>query len=209
MAGRSTPTTADPQATPATSPAVILLPTSQTDRFAYHALEVALCRSGIAVLNVDWRGRGRSTGRGRYAALEEAERKRAYLDALAGAGFLASRPEIDASRIGIAGAAVGGQHAIEAAMREPRIRTAVLLTGYYPSQEDAERVAQYPRPVLYVATRGMKPVAEAMRALYERTREHGSAFWLYAGGGVGYELFDQDPQLPARIVGWMQEKLSP
>ncbi|MCS6805194.1 MAG: hypothetical protein NZ823_08655, partial [Blastocatellia bacterium] len=57
-------------------PAVILLHSGLSDRHAYHELEIELARAGLAVLNIDWRGKGKSTGKGPYFELSRAERDR-------------------------------------------------------------------------------------------------------------------------------------
>jgi len=75
--------------------------------------------SGYAVLLVDARGHGDSGGTamdfGWYGDL----------DIGAGTEFLASRPEVDPSRIGVIGFSMGGEEAIGAAAADPRIRAVV------------------------------------------------------------------------------------
>ncbi len=188
-------------------PVVILLHTSQSDRYAYSELEVALSKAGLAVLNFDWRGRGKSIGKGRYADLSDEERKSGYRDVLAAVNFLTSQSAVNPARIGILGAAMGTMHAMGAAVREPRIRTAVVLTGYFPSEEEKTYFSQGDRPILFIATRGMTPALDAMTVIYEMTKDKGSELVIYDGGAVGYQLFEQDEHLIARIVAWMENRL--
>jgi dienelactone hydrolase len=88
-----------------------------------------LVRSGYAVVTIDARGHGDSSGTamdfGWYGDL----------DIAAGTEFLASRPDIDPDRIGVAGFSMGGEEAIGAAAADPRIR-AVVAEGATARQAD-------------------------------------------------------------------------
>jgi hypothetical protein len=83
-----------------------------------------LTRRGIAVLRVDDRGVGGSTG-SREAATTEVYAG----DALAVVAFLKSRPDIDPRRIGLIGHSEGGLVAPMTAAREPEIAFIVLLAA--------------------------------------------------------------------------------
>lgn len=78
-----------------------------------------LARSGYTLVLIDARGHGDSGGTamdfGWYGDL----------DIAAGTEFLASRPEVDPSRIGVVGFSMGGEEAIGAAAADPRIRAVV------------------------------------------------------------------------------------
>jgi pimeloyl-ACP methyl ester carboxylesterase len=83
-----------------------------------------LTRRGIAVLRVDDRGVGGSTGTREAATSED------YAgDALAAVAFLRSRAEIDPRRIGLIGHSEGGLVAPMAAARDPEIAFVVLLAA--------------------------------------------------------------------------------
>ena len=79
----------------------------------------AVARHGYAVLLIDARGHGESDG----TAMDFGW----YGDQDIGAGtaFLASRPEVDANRIGVVGFSMGGEEAIGAAASDERIRAVV------------------------------------------------------------------------------------
>ncbi len=66
-----------------TAPGVVLLHSGWSDRYIFHNLEKLFVRNGLAVLNIDWRGRGKSKGKGNFFALRKDERDRVYLDAKA------------------------------------------------------------------------------------------------------------------------------
>ena len=189
-------------------PAVLLLHTSLSDRHVYHDLEIALAKKGLAVLNIDWRGKGKSTGKGRYSELSEDEHAKSPLDVLAAVNFLASQPNIDATRIGVLGAALGTRHAMAAAVDEPRIKTAVMLTGYYPTEREKNYLIAQKLPVLYIITSNVEPFAREVTELYNLTKQHGSELLVYEGGGIGYQFFRLDNNLVPRIARWMKEKLN-
>lgn len=87
--------------------------------------------SGFATLTYDKRGTGESTGR--YREVNAKSSVEAF-DELAGdvvalARWLAARPEVDSSRVGVAGASQAGWIIPLAAEREPRIRFGVVISG--------------------------------------------------------------------------------
>jgi pimeloyl-ACP methyl ester carboxylesterase len=83
-----------------------------------------LARHGIAVLRVDDRGVGESTGK-----FDTATTRDFADDAEAGVLFLASRPEISHKKIGIIGHSEGGVVAPMVAARSENVGFAVLLAG--------------------------------------------------------------------------------
>ena len=84
----------------------------------------SLTRRGFAVLRVDDRGVGGSTG-----SLETVTSADLVGDALAGVAFLKGRPRIDPTRIGLAGHSEGGMIAPMAAGRDGSVAFLVLLAG--------------------------------------------------------------------------------
>ncbi|MGE0102168.1 MAG: alpha/beta hydrolase family protein [Blastocatellales bacterium] len=83
-----------------------------------------LTRNGIAVLRVDDRGVGGSTGNISTATTEDFTE-----DVLAGVGFLKTRKEIDTKRIGLIGHSEGGIIAPLAATKSSDIAFIVLMAG--------------------------------------------------------------------------------
>lgn len=95
----------------------------------------ALTRRGIAVLRVDDRGVGGSTGpapKGSFADIAS--------DVQAGVGWLARRPDIDPRRIGLIGHSEGGIIAPMAAGKDPRVAFVVLWAG--PAVRGAEVIPE-------------------------------------------------------------------
>ncbi len=83
-----------------------------------------LSRRGIAVLRLDDRGAGKSTGNKSRSSFDDLAG-----DVVAAAGFLASRKEIDAEKIGVIGHSEGASVGPIAASRSDRISFVVMLAG--------------------------------------------------------------------------------
>lgn len=106
--------------------AVIIQGSGASDRTNTWSRLIAeeLVAEGLAVLLTDKRGTGASEGDWRRAGFEDRA-----ADALAGLRFLASRPEIDAARIGLVGLSQGGWVAPVAAARSDRVAFVVDVSG--------------------------------------------------------------------------------
>ena len=83
-----------------------------------------LTRQGIAVLRVDDRGIGGSTGNSSQATTEDFAG-----DVLAGVEYLKSREEIDSTRIGLIGHSEGGLIAPLVAVQSPDVAFIVMMAG--------------------------------------------------------------------------------
>jgi len=113
-------------------PAVILIsgsgPQNRDEGILGHrpflVLSDYLTRQGIAVLRVDDRGVGRSTGNFSQATTEDFAE-----DVLSGVEYLKSRKDIDSSRIGLLGHSEGGLIAPLVAAKSPDISFIVLMAG--------------------------------------------------------------------------------
>lgn len=83
-----------------------------------------LTRAGYAVLRVDDRGMGGSTGLDSDASYTDL-----LTDVLAGIRFLTAQPEVNAEHIGLLGHSQGGSLAIAAAAASNRIAFVIMLAG--------------------------------------------------------------------------------
>lgn len=84
----------------------------------------SLGRRGIAVLRMDDRGTGGSTGDHRTATSADFAE-----DIRAGLAYLRTRPEVDASRLALLGHSEGGLIGPLVAVKEPQLRAMVLLAA--------------------------------------------------------------------------------
>lgn len=121
---------------------------------------------GFAILNYDKRGVGDSEGVYQEAASDSNLKKLAE-DAIAGAEYLASRPEIDSQRIGLIGGSQAGWVIPLAASQSEVVTHFVILSGPVTSvsQEDVfssytndgDTATQYDDAKITQQLRGMSP----------------------------------------------------
>jgi pimeloyl-ACP methyl ester carboxylesterase len=185
-------------------PAVILLHSYLTDRHVFDDLEQMLVTSGFAVLNIDFRGRGKSLTKGSYFELSLEERDKAYLDVRAAADFLAAQQGVNRDRLSIVATSIGVKYGLRAASSDSRIQSFVMLGGM-PDRVDVEK-SHF--PILFVSSLGLPPIAEAFRGFYKLTKANGSQLVEYEGGAVGYQIFEIDDGLEPLIVRWLKPQLS-
>jgi uncharacterized protein len=115
----------------------------------------ALEQAGYVVLRFDFRGCAQSDGeRGSVICEEEVADLRHAID------FLSAQPGVDAQRLGVIGASLGGSVAIVAAARDPRIKLCIA-NGSIGKGERRYR-AQYPNDAAWQAFRAR--LAEAERS---------------------------------------------
>jgi hypothetical protein len=120
-----------------------------------------LTRQGIAVLRVDDRGVGGSTGDFMNAALPDR-----VADSEAGVTFLRSHAEVDPMRVGIVGYSEGGWVAREMAARPNALAFVVLLAA--PAVSPLELLLGQARAILQASG---EPLVEEQLALTRRTFE--------------------------------------
>ncbi|HET9532337.1 MAG TPA: dienelactone hydrolase family protein, partial [Blastocatellia bacterium] len=194
-------------------PAIILIHSSVTDRHMYDSLVQMLVESGFVVLNMDWRGRGKSRNKGDWLELrlkspqEIAETDRGYLDIKAAVDLLSSQDNVDPSLIGAVGTVIGARFALQAAAKDPRLKTVVSVIGYVPPEAERQELAGIKIPVLYIVSQNVVPVTRAMTALYEDTMANGSELMTFRGGAYGYGIFTLNLKLNPTILDWMKKKL--
>lgn len=134
--------------TPAPHPAVLLItgsgPQDRDETLMGHkpflVLADNLTRRGFAVLRVDDRGVGGSTGNAMESTVEDYAE-----DVLSGIGFLRRRSDIDASRIGLIGHSEGGLVGSIAATRSRDIGFLVLIAA--PGVRISELLGQQLREI--------------------------------------------------------------
>ncbi len=193
-----------PSSAQAKTPGVILVHSYLTDRYVFNTLEQMLANAGFAVLNFDFRGRGKSQGKGTYFDLPQEERDKAYLDVRAAADFLAAQDGIDAKKFAVVATSIGVKYGLKAASADARVQSFVMLGGM-PDRPDVEKSSF---PILFVSSLGLPPISQAFREFYTMTKNHGSQLLEYEGGAVGYQIFDLDESLQPLIVRWLKPQLT-
>jgi dienelactone hydrolase len=191
-------------------PAVILLPTALSDSASYYDLERVLVSQGLATLNLEWRGIGRSINKGALVDLPLSEMPKALHDVEVGFRFLSSTTGIDPNRIGILGSAYGAKLAMTAAQRISGLKAVALLTPVVkPHQLNDERAAikAINRPVLLVTGDGFGAATKEFAAIAAQPARN--TVLTYEGGILGHALLRVDPALEPTIARWFKQRLAP
>jgi len=112
------------------------------DNFGNKVMAHYMISRGFAILNYDKRGVGDSEGVYQEAASTSNLQKHAE-DAMAGVGYLASRPEIDAKRMGLIGFSQAGWVIPLAASQSEAITHFVILSGPVESTRQEDVFSSY------------------------------------------------------------------
>ena len=191
-------------------PAVVLMHSGRSDRIVYSRLGRLLARRGIVALALDWRGRGTSTNRGRFAQFSAEEQAAVRDDVVAAYDFLGALPGVDGGRFGLVGVAHGAAFGADGALGDPRTRALVLMTAHLqPDDHQRSVLGSGAVSVMYVTGRPHRTTTEAMRAAYEVTAGRHTRLVVYPEGVLGYQLFDLHEELEPMIADWFVEALSP
>ena len=187
-------------------PGVVLLHTALSDRYVYHDLSAALVRQGMAVLSIDWRGRGKSLTKGKYSELTQEERERGYLDAKGAINYLSSQPFMNPNRLAVLGTDRGALHALNVVLNDGRVKALVILTVIFtPSQKESIRTLDI--PVLYIASQGIENVARDLTDAYHLSKNVGSELAMFPGSALGYQLLEANETVQAKIVEWLNAQM--
>jgi pimeloyl-ACP methyl ester carboxylesterase len=198
------------------TPVAVVLMSASDSLTGYDSLVVTLRRSGLAVVLVDRRGSGASTGpglayawqwRGREDALEARVARDAF-DALREAARVAP---LDTTRVLLGGVREAATTAILAATLSPRVR-AMLLVSPDPAPVDqgtsCARIAKLHRPLfIQLAPEDLDRFVVA-DALYQAGYRSASRVADARSAGTGAEQFRGDPALGPRFARWWQDALT-
>jgi len=160
------------------SPAVLLLPMLGHGKEEWLPLAARLHAEGYGVLALDFREGGRT------------DRERLLADTRAGFTFLREQKKVDAARIGVIGASLGANAALNFAAAEPLVRVAALLSPglNHLGVTTEPALRDYgTRPLLLVGAEEDLSSAGAVRRLGEGARGD-TVVKLYPGGAHGTDL---------------------
>lgn len=187
-------------------PGIVLLHTALSDRYVYHDLSAALVNRGMAVLSIDWRGRGKSLAKGKYSELTQKERERGYLDAKGAISYLSSVPVISPHHIAVLGTDRGALHALNVALDDRRVKALIILTVIFtPAQK--ESISSLEIPVLYIASQGIENVRRDLTDAYNISKNGGSDLAIFPGSALGYQLLEANETVQAKIVDWLHSRV--
>ena len=189
------------------APAVILVHMLNRTRHDWHVVARRLAFDGIGALAIDLRGHGESAG-ARIAG-GGVDYSPMVQDVKAARQFLAQRPEVEQSRVGIAGASIGANLAVIEASTDPTITSLALLSAsldYRGLQIAAAARKIGARPLLLVAS---DDDPYALRSARELQKIGGGVRELIVLQQVGHgaSMLARTPDLVGTLVDWFRRTL--
>lgn len=179
------------------SPAVLLLPMQGRTKEDWAPLGTRLRKEGYGVLALDLREQGRSS------------RDQLLADVRAGFDFLRGEKKVDAGRIGLIGADVGANAALDFAAAEPLARLAVLLSPgrNYRGVLTEPALRDYGvRPLFLAAAEEDVGSADAVRRLGAAAQGE-AVVKLYPGAAHGTDLLGVGLPLADELVSFLAGRL--
>lgn len=182
------------------APAVVLVPMLGRGRDDWQAMGDRLAAAEITALAIDLPGLGFPGDQQSLAAW--------HTDVVAAVAFLASRPDVRPSSIGVAGASLGASLAALAGAADARIRSLALVSPSldYRGVRIESALKQFGRPVLLLASTRDPYAARSTRELARDTAGPREMRWsdVTAHGTV---LLSRDPETGAALVEWFRRTL--
>jgi pimeloyl-ACP methyl ester carboxylesterase len=191
------------------APCVILVHMLSRSRDDWQALATRLADAGIAALALDLRGHGASGADPRPDAGTAADMSADLLDVQAARSFLASRPDLGVTNIGILGASVGANLAAAAAAADPTVRSIALLSPgleYRRVYAEAALRKYGERPALMISSQEDGYSTRSVRRLQKAGTGVREAR-LVNGAGHGTMMLSREPDLVSVILEWFQRTL--
>jgi dienelactone hydrolase len=189
------------------APAVILVHMLHKSRRDWESVASRLASEGIGALAFDLRGHGESTGS--LQAGETPDYTALVRDITAARRYLASRPDVLQSRIGIAGASIGANLAVLEASADAGIASLALLSpslDYRGLRIEAAMKKYGSRPALLIASDDDPYAMRSSKDLQKAgsgTRE----IHVLSHAGHGTAMFGNDPDLARTLVDWFHRTL--
>lgn len=188
-----------------TSPAVLLVHMLTRSHDEWDPTAQALNVSGFGVLAIDLRGHGASEGSS--SALGPMQQ-----DVQAGLDWLKARPEVQSTRLGIAGASLGAALAVLAAAADPAVRSIALLSpaGEYRGLRCETAMRKYAErrgALMLVASTG-DPYALRTAHHFESMGAGARDLRVVDGTNAhGTTMLSVRPDLIASLVDWFRRSL--
>jgi dienelactone hydrolase len=200
------------------APGIILVHQRGRDKSSWGSLPALLTKEGYAVIAVDLRGHGQTTGLDKRRVplenLTDADYKGMLKDVAAADKFLRQQKNVDGDRIGIIGASIGANLAIMYLAQDRRIRTAVCLSpglDYKGLKPLDYMKAVDKRPLYLLAGKGDEYSANSAAELSHAGDAKGpKSLRLFEGSDHGTDLLRSQDGLDRTIAsGWLLNYLPP
>ena len=183
----------------AKAPGVLLLPMLGQSRADWDPFALVLQRRGFAVLTVDLRGQGESSGPVDWA--------KAPADTQAVWQALIARPEVAADHSGIVGASIGANLALIIGAKNPSVATVIALSPGqdYMGLQPAAQLGNFgQRGVLFVASQDDTYAYDSTRQMAHLAPKGETNYFAKAGHGL--DMFTM-PTLAPLLISWLEDHL--
>jgi carboxymethylenebutenolidase len=148
----------------------------------------ALAKAGYVALAVDlYRGKVANKQEDAHQLMMGLQEERALADLKAGVDFLAARPDVKPSALGVIGWCMGGRYALRLATVEPRLAAVVGYYGAPPT--DPAAIAKIKAPVLgNFGAEDKGPTPDQAKAFEDALKKAGTPadFKIYEGAGHAF-----------------------
>ncbi len=196
-------------------PCVILLHQNKSDRSSWAQLIPLLLQNNYAALALDLRGHGASTnfgGRTRtFADFTDADYAAMINDVRAAANYLHNRKDINGGRLGLIGASIGANLALQYASEDRTVRTVIMLSPGldYRSLEVVPYLDAYDRRALFmiVSQGDAYSYNSCLEIKKEATIASPLKLKVYDGDVHGTGLLAAHKGLDAIFIAWLLNHL--
>ena len=193
---------------PRPGPAVVLVHMLHRSKRDLDPLARRLASEGIGALAIDLRGHGESTGSAASGSSEGGAYAPMVGDIRAARRFLASRADVQPSRIGVAGASLGANLAALAAASDPAIVAVALISPSldYRGLRIEQAMRKVARPALLVASDDDPYAARSAREL-QKAAGGPRELIVVSQAGHGTAMLSRDADLVRTLVDWFRRTL--
>ncbi|MEM5777851.1 MAG: alpha/beta fold hydrolase [Candidatus Aenigmatarchaeota archaeon] len=188
--------------------ALILLHMLRTEKSYWHDFAEKLKQKGYTVLAIDLRGHGESVFKNNkkitWQDFNENDFRNMVLDVKAAKLFLIEKG-FDERKIGLIGASIGANTALNYAAMDEEIRVvAVLSPGLnYRGVTTEEAIKIYDRTIFIAASKEDEPAASSSQKLYELAVGQ-KLLKMYENAGHGTWMFGKT-NLEEELISWLEK----
>jgi len=164
-----------------------------------------LAERDFVAMSMDYRGTGASLGEKDFESFTAKEKEGIAYDIRGALRFLAARPGVDASRLGIVAAGWTARLAVREASENSDIRALVLISGSVDESGKSYLASEGSVPVLGVVGKDDKGGLLELARIYADSRNHASDLLIAVGYGAG--MFSHTRGLEEKTADWLDRNL--
>lgn len=190
----------------------LLLHMMPSTKESWNDFAALLQKGGFDVLAIDLRGHGESINKNgtriNYKEFRDEEHRESIQDIAAAKEFLRERG-VDTSRLGIAGASIGANLALQWASMDKDVKLLILLSAGvdYRGIKTPELAGKYKNPVYILASeKDSRNAAQSSRILFGLFHCD-KKLNIIQGDSHGTDMFSLQPDLMEEIMEWIAARV--